>query len=121
MNRKILTIERIDLSDYTTLVNLESYPKLKELQDKDDWLLETSEAFYLLKQGVAFRYVKPHAKPTLLKTLKFEASPDFFSSRCELEAADLLAFALKNRIPLFETNSEYILPGDPFLYAKKRV
>jgi len=120
-NKRILHVEKIDFADYVTVVDVDSLPKLEDLQDRDEWILETDEAHYLLKDRVAFRVIKPNATPTVFKSLKFEASPDSFSCKVELEPDALLSFALKNRLPLFENTAtqEYLLPSDVFLYAKK--
>jgi hypothetical protein len=56
----------------------------------------------------------------ILKTSELCINPDFTKAKAALEAKDLLAFVLKNNIPVFETSAEYVTPSEITLTAKKR-
>jgi len=117
--KRTIKVEGIEFSDSLNILNVDSLQRLTELQARGEFLLETPEGVYLLKPGVAFRYLKPEAKPKILKAMEIIVNPDAASFKVTLNPQELLSFALKERIPVFETETEYIIPSDVMLIAKK--
>jgi len=122
LNKKRLKVERLDLTIFLSVVDVDSLSKLEDLQVKDEFIMEDDEAFYLLKGRMAFRVIKKEAKPRIINTLNFQASPDSFSAKVELEPKALLALAVKQRLPIFynQASQEYLVPSELFLFAKRQ-
>lgn len=118
-NLKIVKVQRVEFADQVSVFDLDAFARLLDLADKGAQVLETDSAFFLLKEQVAFRVLKPNAKPQILRCKDFQASPDSFSAKAELDYDDLVSFALKNGIVLFENQSEILAPSELFMFAKK--
>ena len=117
--RKTTRVCELELSPDLSLSQVDSFDKLLELREKNDWLLETDDSFFLLKNNVAFRFVKREAKPKLFRTKELWLNPDSSACKIVIEPEELLAFAVKQNVPVFETKEEYIIPSDVCLIAKK--
>jgi hypothetical protein len=117
--KKITKVAELELSPELTLLHVDSLDQLTTLCGRRDELLETNDSFFLLKDTVAFRYVKKEAKPKIFRTKELWLNPDHSSCRIVIEPDELLAFAVRNNIPVFETDSEFIVPSDICLIAKK--
>jgi hypothetical protein len=72
-----------------------------------------------LKENVAYRFVKPEAKPKTFHAKEIFINPDGYSVKVELSSEELLSFAIRKRVPIFETAEEYIIPSEICLMAKK--
>jgi hypothetical protein len=112
-------IETVDLSANISVFSLPSLQKLCELQKPNECLLETPNDFFLLKENVAFRFIKKEAKPRIFHVKEISINPDSCSVKVELSPEELLNFAITERVPIFETNTEFLIPSEIYLFAKK--
>lgn len=117
--KRTVNIETIDLSSNISVLNMSSLEKLMELQKPNELLLETGNDFFLLRDAVAFRVPKPEAKPKIFHAQNLEINPDHCAVKVELSSEELLSFSIRERIPIFETDEEYIIPAEICLTAKK--
>ena len=115
-----IRIEGIELSDFVNILNMPTLESLTALQSRNDYLLETENDYFLLKHDVVFRFVKPRAKPRILKTSEIIINPDSFNAKVTLSSEELLDFALMERIPVFETKNQFIIPSSIMLVAEKK-
>ena len=119
INMKTLKIDSLDLSGNVTVLNVDTIQKLSELCKRNDCVFETQREFFLLKDGLAFRAVKDDGKPKTLTCTEIYLNPDFWSVKVVMTPEQLLRFAVQNNVTVFETETEYIVPSDIFLTAKK--
>ncbi len=119
MKKRLREVEDIELAYSVSIVNFTSLKSLLELCGPKEWLIETENSVFLLKEGLAFRFCKPSGKPRLLKAKEVLLNPDANRVSVTMDAQDLLAFAVKGNIPVFETPDQYLIPGEITLLAKK--
>jgi hypothetical protein len=117
--KKILKVESLELGDLITVMNLSSLERMQELQAPEETIVETNRDYFLLQKNVAFKVLKKDALPEIITTRDLSINPDFTKAKATLEAKDLLTFALKNNIPVFETPEEYVIPSEITLTARK--
>jgi hypothetical protein len=117
--KRIVKIETMELSNNVSVLNVSSLDRLTELRDPNEPLLETPNDFFLLKHDVAFRFVKPSAKPKTFHAKEIFINPDSYSVKVELSSEELLSFAITERVPVFETSAEFLIPAEIYLFAKK--
>ncbi len=103
--KRTVKVESIDFSDFVSILNMPSLESLTDLLDRDDFLLETESDYFLVKESVAYRFCKPEAKPKILKTSEIIINPDSFNAKITLTPEELLDFALKERIPVFDNRN----------------
>jgi len=120
MVKKIVRISSIDLSDFVCILNIDNFPKLLRLQGANEIVLETDREYFLIHENLAYRCLKEGALPKMLRVNSLEVNPDAFSIKVCMEKDELLSFALKNNVLVFETRDQYLIPTDIFLYANKR-
>jgi hypothetical protein len=117
--KKITKVAELELSPELTLLHVDSLDQLTTLCGRRDEMLEKNDSFFLLKDTVAFRFVKREAKPKIFKTRELWLNPDSASVKVVIDEYELLAFAVKENVPVFETQTEYIIPSAICLIAKK--
>jgi hypothetical protein len=120
MKNKTIRISSLDLAYEMNVLNIDSLEKLNAIQNKKDLLLETDQEFFVLRENVAFRCLKPNAMPKMLKVQTIEINPDAFSTKIQVEPEDLLRFAVKNNALVLETTEQYLLPTEIFIFANKK-
>jgi hypothetical protein len=122
MKKKTIKVESLELGENVTVLNVDSFEKLAALQTGNDFLVESETSIFLLRQeNLAFRFIKPNVKPSLIFTAsKLELHPDSFSVKVTIPCKELLDFALKGNIAVFSTETQYvILSGNIFLTSDK--
>ena len=120
LGKRVIRVSSVDLGSYISILSVDSFDKLKGLQTGNEMILETDTAFVLLKEDLAFRFLKPQAKPKILRAEELLINPDASRVKATLSSEVLLAFAVQIDVPVFETPTEYIIPGDITLVAAKK-
>lgn len=120
MTNTILKIQGLDLSETMSIVNIDSLNKLYALQLESELIFETPLEYFLLKENMAFRFVKPEAKPKTLHAEEVFLNPDRWGAKVTLEPDELLKFALLNNVHVFETASEFVVPAAVTMVAPKK-
>jgi len=119
MVKKIVRISNIELSDFMCILNIDNFSRLVSLQKPDETILETDREYFLIHENLAYRCFKEKAMPKTLKVNSLELNPDGFSVKVCVEKDVLLSFALRNNMLVFETEDQYVIPTDIYLFAKK--
>lgn len=119
--KRITKVEEIELSPDLSVLYVSSFARMVRLCGEKDCLLETNDSFFLLKGAVAFRCLKEKARPKILKTSEIWLSPDVVSVKAVVSEEELLSFAVKNGLCVFETGDSYLIPSDVTLMAKKKL
>lgn len=119
LTKRLTKVTELELASDLSILHIGTFSQMIDLCDKADSLLETDDSYFLLKGSVAFRCIKNGAKPKILRAREFQFNPDSVSVKVVIDADELLRFAVRHRIPIFETESEFIIPSDITLIAKK--
>jgi hypothetical protein len=122
MNNKtveIIKIKRLDVPLEYVISDVDSLDELVWLRGKNQPIFESESDFFLVNEHMVFRYLKPDAKPRILKAQKVELNPDHFSAKIELTVEELFKFAKNERTFLLESSDCYIIPSDTVMFAYK--
>jgi hypothetical protein len=120
--QKVQTVDAVELSDQISVLRVGNLERLQQLQTSRESLFETPNSFFLVRAGVAFQCLKPKARPETIPALNLELNPDHQVVRVSMTADDLLQFALRNGIRVFELPDSYIIPGPELtMIANKEV
>jgi len=119
-NIQPLKVTRVDIPYEYVLSDVQDRNILELMcKGKENVFLETEEALYLLGSSSVFRFIKPEGLPLIIPAENLEISPDHVQAKIQLSKETLFAFAKRERVFLFETNSEFCIPGETFMFAKK--
>jgi hypothetical protein len=116
-----IRIVRIDLPLEYVVSDVENVEQLEELRGSaNQSFLESDSDIFLIKPGIVYRYQKPEALPRIIPVEKLELNPDRYSAKIQLSPEQLMAFARRERLFLFETKDGFFIPSDTILYAEKK-
>lgn len=118
-NKRVRRLTDVDLSDELNVLTVKTLSRLKKLQGPKDWLLDTPNEVFLLNGALAFRFIKPSAKPRIMPCTSIEVNPDSAGVKVTLSVHDLMSFAVQEKLLVFETQKEFTIPGAFTLTAQK--
>ena len=99
------------------IVDLETFQRAS----KHQLIYETDQELSFINEDGATRYIKPNAKPPIVKTQNIQIHPDHVSARITVDKKTLFKTALRERVFVVETPTEYIIPlGVSFICPKKK-
>ena len=75
---------------------------------------------FISSEDIVYRSVRPNGKPKIIQVQRVEINPDSVSCKVNLSVEKLFKLAMNERLIIFETDTEYVIPSGMFFVAKKK-
>lgn len=75
---------------------------------------------FISSEDIAYRSVKSNGKPRIIQVERVEVNPDSVACKVNLTVEKLFELAMRERLLVFETDTEYVIPSGMFFVAKKK-